>query len=68
MCLLALNIKLVRNTQIAIRLLQQKHKLYRFHAVVCIISYGYDHQDRNKVECRQVKTKADVGMYLTYLM
>jgi hypothetical protein len=35
-------------------------KRYRLHPVVCIISYGYDHQHNNETEYLWVKTKTDI--------
>jgi hypothetical protein len=37
-------------------------KVYRFHPVMCIISYGYDRQHNNKAEYLRVKTRTDVDM------
>jgi hypothetical protein len=44
------------------RFAELNYQLYRLHAVLCLISYGYDSQHSNKAEYLWVKTKTDVGM------
>jgi hypothetical protein len=36
------------------------YNLYRLHPVVCVISYDYDCQHKNKAEYLRVKTKTNV--------